>query len=108
MTRLIEEYSIPVRMAKEVFERGEFISLASCDMMTQPNRLAFLNRIRRIDGEEFHYLSDIRGAVNLVHLLIGRLLDSEKQEFGKQPLNSCKADLLLAQEKLNQLMDHLS
>src|ERR1700722_1224116 len=56
---LIEEFSTLVWTAKDVFERGDFISLVTSDMISTPNQQVFSNRMKRIDGKEFHFITDV-------------------------------------------------
>ncbi|NGX42257.1 MAG: hypothetical protein K940chlam7_00535 [Chlamydiae bacterium] len=104
LEKLIDEYSISTRVAKDVFERGEFISIVSSDIISQPNRVAFLNRIRRVDGQEFHFLADTKGTINLLHHLIGRLQELENNEAGKETINGCQEELKSLRVNLNKLI----
>lgn len=104
LDKLIDDYSMPIRVAKDVYERGEFISLASSDIITQQNRVAFLNRVRRVDGEEMHFLTDTRGTINLVQHLVTRLQELEKNELGKGQLSQAKQELSSIKEKLDKLV----
>ena len=104
MEKLINEFSIPIRVAKDVFERGEFISMVSSDIIAQKDRIAFLNRIRRMDGEEIHFISDIKGSINLLLHFAGRLQEAEKSETGKELLSQFKEDF----SKAKEIVDHLA
>ena len=66
------------RLAKEVFERGEFVNIITSDLVTQEEQFAFVNRLRRIDGEEFVFMSDPQNTVHLVTHFVGRLYELEK------------------------------
>lgn len=104
IAQLIEDYSITFRVAREVFERGEFIGLATADMISQPNKVAFLNRIRRIDGEELQFITDTPGTMHLIHHLLDRLQDLHKHPVGKETLTAAKEDLKVAREKIGKLL----
>ncbi len=104
LLNLIDNFSISIRVAKDVYERGEFISLASSDIISQPNRVAFLNRVRRVDGEEMHFLTDVRGTINLVHHLTSRLQELQKNEAGKNQLDASKPEL----KEVKKILDSLT
>ncbi|MFQ5729162.1 MAG: CT_584 family protein [Waddliaceae bacterium] len=104
LKKLIDEFTVSVRVAKDVFERGEFISLASSDIITQKDRIAFLNRIRRVDGEEIHFLTDTKGTINLLLHFLGRLQELEKTDAGKEILKNSKQDFTAAKEILEHLI----
>ena len=84
--QLINDYSVQARLCRDVYERGEFISLASSDIISQPNKISFLNRFRRLDGEELHFLTDTKGTINLVQHLLSRVQELQKSEQGREAL----------------------
>jgi hypothetical protein len=104
LLQMIEEFSVQVRVARDVYERGEFINLASSDIIAQSNRVTFLNRIRRVDGEEMHFFTDTRGTVNLLNHLLERLQELQKNETGKESLKGSKEELKAAKDRLNKLV----
>ena len=104
LLEVIDEFSIPIRVARDVYERGEFINLASSDIIAQSNRVAFLNRIRRVDGEEMHFFTDTRGTVNLLNHLLERLHELQKNDVGKESLKGSKDELKMAKDRLDKLM----
>lgn len=77
--KLIEEYSAQVRFAKEVYEFGEFMNIFSCEFLQQGNKVFFVNRMRRIDGEEYQFLSAPDTNIRLAHMFINRLRDLKRQ-----------------------------
>jgi len=99
----IADFTIPARLAKEVFERGEFINIITSDLVTQGEDCAFLNRIRRIDGEEFTFLSDPINTLNLLQHFAGRLPELMKNPKGKAELEKYRKDLSILGERLKQL-----
>lgn len=100
---VIKNFTIPARLAKEVSERGEFINIITSDMITQEDQFAFINRLRRIDGEEFVFMSDPQNTVHLVNHFVGRLQELEKNPKGKPELNKFKKELSMLSERLKQL-----
>ncbi len=103
LDELVREFTIPARLAKEVFERGEFISMVTSDAITQQDEIALFNRLRRIDGEEFAFLSDTENTVHLLHHFVGRLFELEKNPSGKKQLEKHKKELGVLAERLKQL-----
>ncbi|MFN0064856.1 MAG: CT_584 family protein [Chlamydiales bacterium] len=99
----IKTFTIPSRLAKEVYERGEFINIITSDLVTQGDECAFLNRIRRIDGEEFSFLSDPANTINLLRHFAARLPELEKNSKAKEELHKFKNELSLLGERLKQM-----
>src|SRR5262249_31297008 len=102
---VIKNFTIPARLAKEVFERGEFVNIITSDMVSQEDQYAFLNRIRRIDGEEFVFMSDPQNTVHLVSHFVTRLyeMNTEKYPSAKNEISKFKKELGLLGERLKQL-----
>lgn len=67
-----------MRFAKEVYEFGEFMNIFSCDFLQQGNKVFFVNRMRRIDGEEYHFLSAPDTNIRLARMFINRLRDLKR------------------------------
>jgi hypothetical protein len=103
LEEMIKNFTIPARLAKEVSERGEFVNIITSDLVTQEEHYAFVNRLRRIDGEEFVFMSDPQNTVHLVSHFVGRLVELEKQPKGKNELEKYKKELSMLGERLKQL-----
>lgn len=103
LEEVIKNFTIPARLAKEVSERGEFVNIITSDLVSQEEHYAFVNRLRRIDGEEFVFMSDPQNTVHLVNHFISRLYELEKNPAGKQELQKFKKDLSMLGERLKQL-----
>lgn len=84
LSTFIENYSPNVRIAREVAERGEFMNSFSCDFFQQQNQIYFINRMRRVDGVEYHFLSAPETNIRLAHMFINRLRDLKKAAGGAQ------------------------
>ncbi len=100
---LIKDFTIAARLSKEVYERGEFVNMITSDLVAQQEEVAFLNRIRRIDGDEFLFLADPQNVVHLLQHFVGRLYEIDKAPQGKGKLDKFKKDLSVLGEKLKQL-----
>ena len=74
----LEKYSPHVRFAREVAERGEFMNTFNCEFLQQGNQVYFVNRMRRLDGKEYYFLSAPETNVRLAHMFINRLRDLKK------------------------------
>lgn len=103
LEEVIKNFTIPARLAKEVFERGEFVNIITSDLVNQQEEYAFLNRIRRIDGEEFLFMSDPQNTVHLVNHFVGRLYELDKNPKAKSALNEFKKELAMLSERLKQI-----
>jgi hypothetical protein len=103
LEEIIKDFTIPSRLAKEVFERGEFVNMITSDLVAQQEEVAFLNRLRRIDGEEFLFLADPQNVVHILQHFIGRLYEIDKAPPGKGKLEKHKKELALLSDRLKQL-----
>jgi hypothetical protein len=103
LEEVIKNFTIPARLSKEVHERGEFVNIITSDMVSQEEQFAFLNRVRRIDGEEFVFLSDTQNTIHLATHFIGRLMELEKHSKAKTELDKYKKELALMAERLKQM-----
>ncbi|MCH9624871.1 MAG: hypothetical protein S4CHLAM123_00330 [Chlamydiales bacterium] len=99
----IKFFTIPARLAKEVYERGEFVNIITSDLMSQGEQIAFMNRLRRVDGEEFVFLSDAQNTVHIVNHFVTRLTELESKPEGKKELDKFKKELKLLGERLKQM-----
>ncbi len=100
---VIKNFTIPARLAKEVYERGEFVNIITSDLVTQQDQHAFLNRLRRIDGEEFIFMSDTQNTLHLVQHFVGRLYELDGNPKAKEELSKYKKELGMIAERLKEL-----
>ena len=100
---IIRNFTIPARLAKEVYERGEFINIITSDLVSQQEESALLNRLRRIDGEEFVFLSDPQNTIHLIQHFIGRIQEFQSSAKGREEISKFRKELNLAGERLKQL-----
>jgi len=103
LEEIIKDFTIPARLSKEVHERGEFVNIITSDLVSQEEQFAFLNRIRRIDGEEFLFLSDTQNTLHLATHFIGRLYELDKNPQATTELAKYKKELATLAERLKQL-----
>lgn len=100
---IIRDFTIPSRLAKEVFERGEFINIITSDTMNQQEKYAFFNRLRRIDGEEFQFITDLESTLHLLQHFVGRLQELEKAPKGKETISKYKKEIHEINDRLKQV-----
>ena len=105
LEEVIKNFTIPARLAKEVFERGEFVNIITSDLVSQQEEYAFLNRIRRIDGDEFIFLSDPQNTLHLLQHFVGRLHELKQADKGPEQLAKFKKELIVLRERIKQLVD---
>ena len=101
---LVKEYSIPVRLAKDVNEKGEFINLITSDTLRQGELFAFLNRIRRVDGDEFQFITDLDATLHLLLHFGSRLQELKGAEGGSELLTNKKEALTVIRNQIDALI----
>ena len=79
---LIVQFMMLIRVAKDIHERGEFINFITSDMLAQQERCVFLNRLARVDGQEFLLMTDVQNTCHLIRHLLSRLLEAQKNPIG--------------------------
>lgn len=104
LKKIMEEFSISAWVAKDIFEKGEFLSLVTSDLINVPNQLAFSNRLKRVDGKEFHFVSDIESTLQLLNHFASRIQDLEKNDNGKKLLSSYKKELNAIKSRLDAVL----
>lgn len=100
---IVKDFTIPARLSKEIYERGDFINIITSDAVSQKDQFAFINRLRRIDGEEFTFMTDPESTLHLIQHFIGRLSELEKVPKSKELLDKYKGVLVQLSDKLKQL-----
>lgn len=101
----VEEYTIQTRTAKDIIERGEYISVITSNVVSQANKPIFIHRMRRIDGEEFQFITDIDNILNILNYLVDRVQDLDKNEVTKKILTKHKKEFQSLQTKVEKLSD---
>lgn len=104
LKKLIDEFSVPAWTAKDVFEKGDFISLVTSDMIASPTQQVFSNRIKRVDGQEFHFVSDIESTLHLLTHFSTRLAELEKNPGAKKLLNGYQKELGVIKNRLEAVI----
>jgi hypothetical protein len=96
----IDKYSATFRVAIDVADTGEFINSFTCDQIVQNNRPFYVNRMRRIDGEEYYFISNPDTTIRLAQMFVKRLIETRKETKNlpleprvKKELESIRKDL---------------
>lgn len=101
---LIVQFMMPIRVAKDIHERGEFINFITSDMLAQQERCVFLNRLSRVDGQEFLLMTDVQNTCHLIRHLLSRLLEAQKNPIGEKNLQEIQEDLDSLRAHFEELM----
>jgi hypothetical protein len=100
----IDRYSVPVGVAREVAERGEFVSLVTSDIINHPQMPIFGNRIRRVDGKEFDFISDAESCLQLLQHFSIRLHEMDKAEKSRKVLKGLNSELTTLKNRIEELI----
>ena len=100
---LIVQFMMLIRVAKDIHERGEFINFFTSDMLAQQERCVFLNRLARVDGQEFLLMTDVQNTCHLIRHLLSRLLEAQKNPIGEKNLQEIQEDLVSLRAHFEEL-----
>ena len=100
---LIVQFMMLIRVAKDIHERGEFINFITSDMLAQQERCDFLNRLARVDGQEFLLMTDVQNTCHLIRHLLSRLLEAQKNPIGEKNLQEIQEDLVSLRAHFEEL-----
>ena len=100
---LIVQFMMLIRVAKDIHERGEFINFITSDMLAQQERCVFLNRLARVDGQEFLLMTDVQNTCHLILHLLSRLLEAQKNPIGEKNLQEIQEDLVSLRAHFEEL-----
>jgi len=104
LKKIIEEFSVKAWVAKDVFEKGEFISLITSDIVNHPNHFVFSNRIRRVDGQEIQFVTDLESTIQLLHHFLGRLQEAHKFDNAKKGLKDHQKEISALKGKIDEVL----
>jgi hypothetical protein len=99
---LIQQYGILARLSKEVYERGEFVNIITSDTLNQDDKTVFLNRVRRIDGQEFQFITDPESTIHLLHHFANRLQEMRQSDNSANALENYSKELASLREKIEE------
>lgn len=101
--KIIQEFCIQTRVAKEVHDKGPFISFISSDVLNQPAGVVLSNCVKTIEGEELRFATDIESSVQLITHFVGRLIEAKKVESSQADFVRLQAHLENVRSALAQL-----
>ena len=104
LTKLLDNYSSPFRVAVEIAESGEFINTLTCDQFQQNKQPFFVNRVKRIDGQEFQFLSLPDTTVRLAQMFVRRIRELRDSPSGSQLELKVKQDLEILKKEVEALL----
>lgn len=90
---LYKDYDEQLKVAREVFERGSFLTLITSDRLAQGDRVMFNNLIRRIDGEQIEFITDIESTFQMIKHFIGRLQEVQSLDVDKRLRDVVKEEI---------------
>lgn len=100
----IDKYAVSTGVAREVAERGEFVSLVTSDIINHPQMPIFGNRIRRVDGKEFDFVTDAESTLQLLQHFSIRLQEMDKADKSKNVLKGLKSELSTLKNRIEELI----
>lgn len=92
LNEIVQAFGVKTKLARDVMERGDFISLVTSDITQSGDKKFLINRIRRIDGDEYQFLTDSESTLHLVEHFLGRLeeVNNQDKDFAKKYKNRLK------------------
>lgn len=99
-----KEFSVPFRVAKQIQDNGEVLSMLSTDVGTQGENLLFQVRIRRIDGGEYTFITDAGGFLQVAEHIVQRLGSTTGTLAGKGTMSGLEGRLEALQKSIGQLI----
>lgn len=102
---LIDEYAVQVRVARDVFERGDFLNHVFSEIVNQNNRAFLMHFLQRVDGEEFRFFTDVEGTILLLKHMLNRIKDIKTVEFFKADYEAAKPSLQALASQLKEMVE---
>ncbi len=101
----LDEFSVQVRLAKDIYERGEFLNFISSEVINARNNVLFSNFIHKLDGNQFQFLTDPEGIVQLASHFLGRVEEIKRIDKSKRFIKNKKEDLQNLKERLEHILE---
>lgn len=96
-------YAVPLSVARDVAEKGEFVSLITSDIIPHPSLAILSSRIKLVDGEEFQFLTDPESTLQFARHFLSRLQEFSQIESGKNVLTHHKDELKALADTLKEM-----
>lgn len=103
LKEFVEHYKVNFRVARQVQDSGDVLSLLTTDIGTQGEKFLFSVRIRRIDGGEFNFITDTEGMIQTAEHIVGQFEELKKSTMGKGTLADSKGRLEHLKARLERL-----
>lgn len=104
LDQFFENYAIALSVARDVAEKGEFVSLITSDIIPHPSLAILSSRIRLVDGEEFQFLTDPESTMQFARHFLSRLQEFAQIEAGKNVLSHHKDELRALRNALDEMV----
>jgi hypothetical protein len=104
LDRFFINFAVPLSVARDVAEKGEFVSLITSDIIPHPSLAILSSRIRLVDGEEFQFLTDPESTLQFARHFLSRLQEFSQIESGKNVLSHHKEEL----KEIRKVLDDLT
>jgi len=96
-------FSYLILVAKDVFEKGDFVGLVTSDTVGRDDQIFFSNRIRRIDGTELHFVSDINSTIQIMNHFLNKLSEIKNYQNSKEVIEEIYDKLTFLEEGIKAL-----
>ena len=106
--KLIDKFSIPIRASKEIFERGDVVSTIGSDLLEGKQSIGFLTRIKRIDGEEFHFITDPEITLHFFQHFFARIQELAGKSEAGELFSQSYPSLHKLEGELHKLLEEFS
>jgi Family of unknown function (DUF5414) len=103
MEPFFKNYSVPFRVAKQIQDNGEVLSMLTTDVGSQGENLAFQVRMRRIDGGEFTFITDASSFLQIAEHIISRLASTASTPAGKGTISHLQPRLEALGKAIKQI-----
>jgi len=100
---LTKDYGVLAWVAKDIFEKADFINFISSDIHTQPNRIFFTHSLRKVDGKEFEFFTDAASTIQLLQHFLNRVHELSKTE--NRVISTYKKELSQLKKTLDKLLE---
>lgn len=104
METFFKKYSVPFKVAKQIQDNGEVLSMLTTDIGSQGDNLLFQARMRRIDGGEFTFVTDSLGFLQVAEHIISRMANITSTPSGKAMISHLKPRLEALEKSIKDLI----
>lgn len=106
MEEFCRNYAIPFRVAKQIQDNGEVLSMLSTDIGSQGENLLFQVQIRKINGGEYTFITDAPGFLQVAEHIVSRLASTTSTLAGRGIISSLQPRLAALKKDIGKLSDN--